>query len=92
VSIEVRSAGMVSETKRRRVWAVLEDLLRNLAQTLRGDLVGARKALSTLLVDRVKFTPTEPRGGRRTYELQAELTLGLMLSLAAQTCNVPDGI
>ena len=40
----------------------------------------------------VRFTPLELEGGKRTYELEAELTLGKILSLAAQTCNVPDGI
>ncbi len=29
-------------------------------------------------------------GVRRTYELEAELTLGKVISAVAQTCNVPD--
>jgi hypothetical protein len=40
----------------------------------------------------VKFTPVELGGGKRTYELKAELTLGKVLSAVAQTLSVPDGI
>ena len=74
------------------MWRVLEDHLSHLSDTLRKDLVSARQALSTLLVGRVKFTPVELANGSRTYELEAELTLGKVISAVAQTCNVPDGI
>jgi hypothetical protein len=69
---------------------VLEDHLSHLSDTLRKDLVSARKAVSTLLVGKVKFTPVELGGGKRTYELEAELTLGKVLSAVAQTLSVPD--
>jgi site-specific DNA recombinase len=85
-------AVQVSEANVRNVRHVLEDHLSNLSDTLRKDLVSARQALSKLLVGRVKFTPMELGDGRRTYELEAELTLGKVLSAVAQTCNVPDGI
>jgi len=72
------------------VWRVLEDQFSHLSDTLRKDLVSARQALSTLLVGRVKFTPVELENGSRTYELEAELTLGKVISAVAQTCNVPN--
>ena len=95
IQIEIKnlsSAAQVSKIDLGRVWAVLEDHLKNLSNTLRADPVGARQALSMLLVGKVRFTPMELEGGKRTYELEAEFTLGKVLSFAAQTCTVPDGI
>jgi hypothetical protein len=59
---------------------------------LHGDLVAARNALFKLLVGRVKFTPIELKNGDRTYELEAEMTVGRLVATAVQTWNVPDGI
>jgi DNA invertase Pin-like site-specific DNA recombinase len=95
IELEIRNAAAAvgsSPRDMKQVWGVLEDLLSNLRETLRSDIVAARRALSTLLVGRVRFTPLNLENGVRTYELKAELTLGTVLSFAAQTCNVPDGI
>ena len=66
VESEIRSlktATRVSPINLRRIDRVLEDCLGRFSETLRGDLVRGRQALSKLLVGRVQFTPTEfPEG------------------------------
>jgi hypothetical protein len=60
---------------------------------LRGDIIKARQALQKLLVDRVRFTPITLPDGQRTYRLEAELTLGRILTAQVNNkVHVPDGI
>jgi len=74
----IRSSSQIGSGKRFNWWTSFVSSLRR----TRGD--------STLLVGRVKFTPVELGNGSRTHELEAELTLGKVISAVAQTCNVPD--
>ena len=81
-----------SEIDLRRLKGVLEAQLENVSKALREDLVSARGALQKLLVGRVSFTPVTAEGGDRTYQLEAELTLGRIFPRAVHTFNVPEGI
>lgn len=72
---------------------VLDDHLGRIGEVLRSDVVAARHALQKLLVDRVRFTPITLPDDRRTYRLEAQITLDRVL--AAEVNNkghVPDGI
>ncbi len=89
----LEAAPRLSPPDIRRIDRLLAEQLDHLGDTMRGDLVRARQALRTLLVDRVRFTPSTLDDGQRTYRLEAEITLGRVLT--AGGCNkvhVPDGI
>ncbi len=72
---------------------VLDDHLGRMGDVLRSNVIEARQALQKLLVDRVRFTPITLLDGRRTYRLEAELTLGRILAAEVNNkVHVPDGI
>src|SRR5439155_11015238 len=81
----LRSAPAVSKIALRRIWRMLDDHLSQFGDMLRGDLVAARHALSKLLVGRVRFTPVQLDNRNRTYELEAELTVGKLFATAVLT-------
>jgi DNA invertase Pin-like site-specific DNA recombinase len=72
---------------------VLAEHLGRFGEMLRGDVIKARQALQKLLVDRVRFTPITLPDGQRTDRLEAELTLGRILTAEVNhKVHVPDGI
>ena len=89
----VESVSCLSSTDLRHVDMMLEESLNRFTGVMLDDVVRARRALSKLLVGRVLFTPTDSPDGKRTYRLEADLTLGGILpSAACSKVHVPDGI
>ncbi len=89
----IQSATRISPRNLRQIDRLLEESLKRTGDLLLGDVVRARQALTKLLAGRVQFTPTALADGRGTYRLEAELTLGKMLSPEASSkVHVPDGI
>ena len=89
----IETAPSVSSFDLGRLDRALEHYLGRFGEVLRGDVIKARLALQKLLVDRVRFTPIALPDGARTYRLEAELTLGRILTAEVNNkVNVPDGI
>lgn len=62
-----------------RINRLLTDHMNRFSDVMRSDVVRARRALQQLLTKHVLFTPTTLPDGRRTYRLEATLSLGGLL-------------
>lgn len=72
---------------------VLADGLNHLGGVFAADQTAARRAITQLLPERIRFTPIALPTGERTYQFEAKLALGQIASFVRQNgVSVPDGM
>jgi len=82
----------LTELDARRIRRVLDDGLSRLGEVLQSDPAATRQALTRLLAEKVRFTPTALPAGARTYQFEANLALGRILATTRQNDeDVPTG-
>jgi site-specific DNA recombinase len=86
-------AAPVSELDEKRIEMLIGRGVARIGEQMQSDLARAKAALRAALTDRVTFRPTTTQRGAPTYQLEAPLAVGRLVTEAARTTvNVPDGI